>query len=158
MVTPHDMGAKDPEHPTNSPATAIVHIPPKRGLTQLPLPNTICPHNNNARSGTSFAIRVTIATLILLWTLLNINVLTSPFKQTHLIGSVDDPSAAGYLRGVSTKGMKWALPAPNHQLQGTYHDGEGTEIREKGIETSLIPPKLAEKIFLDIPSNDSVAA
>ncbi|KAL0250490.1 hypothetical protein I308_102668 [Cryptococcus tetragattii IND107] len=158
MVTPHDMGAKDPEHPTNSPATAIVHISSKRGLTQLPLPNTICPHNNNARSGTSFAIRVTIATLILLWTLLNINVLTSPFKQTHLIGSVDDPSAAGYLRGVSTKGMKWALPAPNHQLQGTYHDGEGTEIREKGIETSLIPPKLAEKIFLDIPSNDSVAA
>ncbi|KAE8537903.1 hypothetical protein D1P53_005964 [Cryptococcus gattii VGV] len=151
------MGAEDPEHPTNSPATAIVHIPSKRGLTQLPLPNTICPHNN-ARSGTSFAIRVTIATLILLWTLLNINVLTSPFKQTHPIGFVDDPSAAGYLRGVSTKGMKWALPAPNHQLQGTYHDGEGTEIREKGIETSLIPPKLAEKIFLDIPSNDSVAA
>ncbi|KIR40583.1 membrane protein [Cryptococcus deuterogattii 99/473] len=151
------MGAEDPEHPTNSPATAIVHIPSKGGLTQLPLPNTTCPHNN-ARSGTSFAIRVTIATLILLWTLFNINVLTSPFKQTHPIGSVDDPSAAGYLRGVSTKGMKWALPAPNHQLQGTYHDGEGTEIREKGIKSSLIPPKSAEKIFLDIPSNDSVAA
>ncbi|WVO22095.1 uncharacterized protein IAS62_003420 [Cryptococcus decagattii] len=151
------MGAEDPEHPTDSPATAIVHIPSKRGLTQLPLPNTICPHNN-VRSGTSFTIRVTIATLILLWTLLNINVLTSSFKQAHPIGSVDDPSAAGYLRGVSTKGMKWALPAPNHQPQGTYHDGEGTEIREKGIKTSLIPPKLAEKIFLDIPSNDSVAA
>ncbi|KIR33868.1 membrane protein [Cryptococcus deuterogattii MMRL2647] len=151
------MGAEDPEHPTNSPATAIVHVPSKGGLTQLPLPNTTCPHNN-ARSGTSFAIRVTIATLILLWTLFNINVLTSPFKQTHPIGSVDDPSAAGYLRGVSTKGMKWALPAPNHQLQGTYHDGEGTEIREKGIKSSLIPPKSAEKIFLDIPSNDSVAA
>ncbi|KGB74425.1 membrane protein [Cryptococcus deuterogattii R265] len=151
------MGAEDPEHPTNSPATAIVHIPSKGGLTQLPLPNTTCPHNN-ARSGTSFAIRVTIATLILLWTLFNINVLTSPFKQTHPIGSVDDPSAAGYLRGVSTKGMKWALPGPNHQLQGTYHDGEGTEIREKGIKSSLIPPKSAEKIFLDIPSNDSVAA
>nr|KIR50369.1 membrane protein [Cryptococcus bacillisporus CA1280] len=150
------MGAEDPEHPTNSPATAIVHMPSKRGLTQLPLPNTICPHNN-ARSGTSFTIRVTIATLILLWTLLNINVLTSPFKQTHPIGSVDNPSAAGYLRGVSTKGMKWALPAPNHQLQGTHHDGEGAEMREKGIKTSLIPPKLAEKIFLDIPSNDSVA-
>lgn len=153
----NDMGAEDPEHPTNSPATAVVHIPSKRGLTQLPLPNTICSHNN-ARSGTSFTIRVTIATLILLWTLLNINFLTSPFKHTHPIGSVDDPSAAGYLRGVSTKGMKWALPAPNHQLQGTYHDGEGTEIREKGIKTSLIPPNLAEKIFLDIPSNDSVAA
>ncbi|KIR77126.1 membrane protein [Cryptococcus gattii EJB2] len=151
------MGAEDPEYPTNSPATALALIPSKRGLTQLPLPNTICPHNN-ARSGTSFTIRVTIATLILLWTLLNINVLTSPFKQTHPIGSVDDPSAAGYLRGVSTKGMKWALLAPNHQLQGTYHDGEGTEIREKGIKTSLIPPNVAEKIFLDIPSNDSVAA
>ncbi|OXM82196.1 membrane protein [Cryptococcus neoformans Bt63] len=151
------MDTEDPQHPTNHPAIAIPHISSKHDLSSLPLPNTISSHNN-VRSGTSFAVRVTIATLIFLWTLLNINLVISPFRQNPSIDSLDDPSTAGYLRGIATKGMKWALPAPNHQLHSTYRDGESRGIRGECIDIPFIPPKMAEKMFLDIPSNDSVAA
>lgn len=150
------MGKEDSQRSANHPVTVTPHISSTHDLIQLPLPNTIS--HNNARSGASFAVRVTIGTLILLWTLFNIDVVTSPFRQNPSIDSLDDSSAAGYLRGIATKSMKWALPAPNHQLHSTYGDLESTEIGEEGIKMSLIPPKLAEKIFLDVPSNDSVAA
>ncbi|WWC61997.1 uncharacterized protein I303_104584 [Kwoniella dejecticola CBS 10117] len=67
----------------------------------------------------------------------------------------DDKSIGSYFRGIATKGMRFSLPQPN---SGKKHDHKHHGHHGHGGPHKHISPKEAEKIFLSVPNNDSVAA
>ncbi|KAK8864419.1 hypothetical protein IAR55_001667 [Kwoniella newhampshirensis] len=74
----------------------------------------------------------------------------------------DQTEVGGYWRGVATKGLRYAVPrfdtanigGEHHHDHDRHHHGH--EHRHLPGHTS-IPPKVAEKIFLDVPNNQSVS-
>ncbi|WVW83943.1 hypothetical protein I302_105966 [Kwoniella bestiolae CBS 10118] len=65
----------------------------------------------------------------------------------------DGSEVGSYFRGIATKGMKFSLPRPDkhHKHKHHHHD-------HPHHPHGHISPKEAEKIFLSVPNNESVAA
>ncbi|WVR07065.1 hypothetical protein IAU60_004104 [Kwoniella sp. DSM 27419] len=67
----------------------------------------------------------------------------------------------GYWQGIATKGMKFAVPRPDKHKDHHKHHGHDRHGHKHGPGHGRhlpIPPRMAEKIFLGVPNNDSVAA
>ncbi|WRT66400.1 uncharacterized protein IL334_003356 [Kwoniella shivajii] len=72
----------------------------------------------------------------------------------------DDSDVGAYFRGIAAKGMKFALPFPNrhHKHKHNHHHHDHHPHHPHHRPHGHISPKDAEKIFLSVPNNDSVAA
>ncbi|OCF36828.1 membrane protein [Kwoniella heveanensis BCC8398] len=100
----------------------------------------------------------------------------SPASGRSLLAAEDESAEiTGYWSGVATKGMKFALPRPHknddhrykHHDKHEHHDDDnkhkghgkhGHDHHKHPKPHHPIPPKIAEKIFLEVPNNASVAA
>ncbi|WWC70018.1 uncharacterized protein I206_103962 [Kwoniella pini CBS 10737] len=67
----------------------------------------------------------------------------------------DETPIGSYFRGIASKGMRFSLPHPekSHKHDHHHHDHDHHRKPHKHIS-----PKEAEKIFLSVPNNNSVAA
>ncbi|WVQ80772.1 hypothetical protein IAT38_002877 [Cryptococcus sp. DSM 104549] len=131
---------------------------------ELPYPtSTPTPRRQLSTSKKALVLLLlSLCTFRLLW----VNTPDATANQT--LSSLDDDSEVGaYWRGVAIKGMRWAVPKGDRreskdEHEHEHHEGKKWEGKHKehknGLLGKIVPPKAAERIFLDVPNNVSVSA
>ncbi len=144
------------------------------GETDLPQPNTARPDLRRRLQVTRQIIFFSLITILAVFHIVNFVGKREAAKSLldHDEYDATDP-VNGYLSGVATKGMRKALCGikvkKDKHLHGSkhghkHHDnhhkhGKHDDKHDKGKHgMKMIPPKMAEKIFLSVPNNESCRA
>ena len=128
----------------------------------LPPPNTARPDLQCRLQITRRVILFSLVTFLALWHIRAL--VTNQLSADTNIVDVGDP-VSEYLSGVVGKGMRKALcgskghfhAEKHHKHHADKHKHHGAHGKE-GRAMKMIPPKMAEKIFLSVPNNESCRA
>ncbi|WVF71481.1 hypothetical protein IAT40_006287 [Kwoniella sp. CBS 6097] len=151
---------------------------------ELPQPNT----TTSSSSRISRKQKQVLHVFVLFGLLSTFILWNRPFSATERPALVaeDVSEVTGYWSGIATKGLKFALPRPQesdhhrhkhhdkHKHNHKHHDDDDDDHKHKHKHKGHgkhghdhpkhpkpqrpIPPKVAEKLFLEVPNNASVAA
>ncbi|WWD17285.1 hypothetical protein CI109_101725 [Kwoniella shandongensis] len=127
------------------------------GLAQneLPPPSTATASTPRRRFGVAKGL--ILFSLLAFLAVNSIKSLATSQRSGRIASFYDDTTeVGGYWRSVATEGMRFALPSSSVETAGLVGEREHGHKRLPGHHS--IPPKVAEKIFLDVPNNNSVAA